>query len=196
MKKILLQLLISSSIFALNPGDKALDFALINQNGENIELNNLLKEGPVILEWYNDGCPFVRKHYDSKNMQNTQQYALANGYTWVSINSSNVGNQGHLESPKKAKERLSIEGSFAKHLLIDTDGRVGKMYDAKTTPEIFIIAQDKNIIYHGAIDSISSADKNDLKNATNYVIAAIDDLKNSSTVKIKKTKSYGCSVKY
>lgn len=195
MKKLILTL-ISLSTLALSPGEIAPNFTLINELGNNISLSDFKGKQPVILEWFNHGCPFVRKHYDSKNMQGTQKVAKENGYAWLSINSSNVGNQGYLYAPSVAKERLRQESSNALHLLIDTDGRVGRSYNAKTTPEIVIISKEGVILYTGAIDSISSADKSDINSAQNYVLSAIHDLKTSTKVNIAKTKSYGCSIKY
>lgn len=195
MKKIILTL-ISLSTLALSPGEMAPNFSLTNELGATVSLSDYKGKQSVILEWYNDGCPFVRKHYDSKNMQDTQKFAKDNGHIWLSINSSNIGQQGYLDSPAAAKERLKSENSNANHLLIDTNGKVGKLYEAKTTPEIVVISKDGLIKYTGAIDSIPSADKNDIKSAQNYVRSAINDLKTNSKVKIAKTKSYGCSVKY
>ncbi|EPZ50765.1 redoxin [Bacteriovorax sp. BAL6_X] len=193
--KILVSLLMTTLTLALSPGDKAPQFSLKNQNNEIIKLSTLKGE-KVILEWYNDGCPFVRKHYDSMNMQQTQKLAKERGYHWLSINSSNVGKQGYIKDAQAATNRLKIEKSHATHFLIDTDGTVGKLYNAKTTPEIFIINENGIIEYMGAIDSIPSADKSDIQNARNYVRNALDQLKENKKVSPARTKPYGCSVKY
>ncbi len=193
--KLLLSLLISTLTFAISPGDHAPDFSLKNQEGKDIRLSSF-KGKKVILEWYNEGCPFVRKHYDSKNMQQTQRYAIKNGYKWLTINSSNIGKQGYLKDSAAALNRLHVEKSNADHLLLDTLGNTGRAYNAKTTPEIFIINEEGRITYMGAIDSISSADKDDIKNATNYVKKAIDEVKAKKQISVAKTRPYGCSVKY
>ncbi len=195
MKVLFFAFLFSTNLFAMSPGDKAIDFKLISQEGKLVELSKLKK--PVILEWFNDGCPFVRKHYDSNNMQKTQKYFKEQtGGTWVSIVSSAEGNQGYLSSSSVAKDRLEEEESNANYMLLDLDGKVGQLYGAKTTPQIVYIGEDNLVKYYGAIDSIASASKQDIKKARNYVIEAVDSLKASEKVKVSKSKPYGCSVKY
>ncbi|WP_372655715.1 redoxin domain-containing protein [Halobacteriovorax sp.] len=195
MKILFFAFLFSTNIFAMSPGDKAIDFKLISQDGKLVELSKLKK--PIVLEWYNDGCPFVRKHYDSNNMQKTQEYFKEQtGGTWVSIVSSAEGKQGYLSSSSVAKDRLEEEKSKANYMLLDLDGKVGQLYGAKTTPQIVYIGEDNLVKYYGAIDSIASASKSDIKSATNYVTAAIDSIKVSEKVRVSKSKPYGCSVKY
>jgi hypothetical protein len=167
----------------------------MSQEGVVVELNKLQK--PIVLEWYNDGCPFVRKHYDAGNMQKTQKYFIdKTGGSWVSIVSSNKGEQGHLPSSKSAKEQMLKESSKANYLLLDSDGKVGQLYGAVTTPQIVMIGKDNTIKYYGAIDSIPSASKSDIKTAVNYVIDATNSIVTNSKVKFSKTKPYGCNVKY
>lgn len=194
MKYILL-LLLSTSIFAISPGDKAPNFEVKNHNGHSISLASL-KGKKFVLEWYNEGCPFVRKHYDTLNMQKTQKYARDNGYLWFSINSSNIGEQGYIRNQSAAKNRLEVERSNATGLLIDTNGTVGRLFNAKTTPEIVIINEKGVIDYIGAIDSIASANRADVAKAKNYVTNAIDQLRAKKKVGPAKTKPYGCSIKY
>lgn len=195
MKKLIFTLLISFNLFAMSPGDTAPNFKLLNQNSVEIELSQLKK--PVILEWYNEGCPFVRKHYDSKNMQKTQEFFKEQtGGTWVSIVSSNKGKQGYIPTSASAKDRLKEEKSKADHLVLDINGRVGRAYGAKTTPQMVYIGKDGLVKYYGAIDSIASASKSDISKSTNYVVEAIKSIKANQRVKFSKTKPYGCSVKY
>ncbi|CBW25790.1 putative exported protein [Halobacteriovorax marinus SJ] len=195
MKKLLFAFLFSSSLFAMSPGDKAPDFKLLGQDGKLVSLSSLKK--PVMLEWFNDGCPFVRKHYDSNNMQDTQKFFKEEtGGTWVSIVSSAKGKQGHLSSSSVAKDMLEEESSKADHMLLDLDGKVGQLYGAKTTPQMVYIGEDGIVKYYGAIDSIASAAKSDIKKAVNYVKEAVKDLKSSGKVKVAKSKPYGCGVKY
>jgi len=193
--KLLLTLLLSLQILALNPGDNAPDFTLLGDLGKPVALKDF-RGKIVILEWYNHGCPFVRKHYDSSNMQETQKLAKEKGFVWLSINSSNIDKQGYLPDAAFAHDRLKYEKSNAQAMLIDTDGKVGRLYNAKTTPEIFIISDAGKILYMGAIDSIASADKDDIKNAQNYAKSAINDLSLGAQVGTRKTKPYGCSIKY
>lgn len=195
MKKALITFLISLSSIAMSPGDSAPNFKLLSQNGKEIELSSLKK--PVLLEWYNEGCPFVRKHYDAGNMQKTQNFFKSQtGGTWVSIVSSRQGKQGYIASSSEAKERLSDEKSQADHMLLDFDGKVGQLYGAKTTPQMVYIGKDNKVKYYGAIDSIASASQSDIASATNYVIEAVNSLKANEKVRNSKTKPYGCSVKY
>ena len=186
----------SFNVMALNPGDKAPAFSLKNQEGESISLD-MFKGKIVVLEWYNDGCPFVRKHYDSKNMQTIQKTYQDNDYVvWLTINSSAEGKQGHLATPKEAKAKMIEEEAAMKHMLLDHDGRVGQVYEAKTTPHMYLI-DDKGIIrYAGAIDSISSANQGDIPKAKNYVLSGISKLLLQESPNPAKTKPYGCSVKY
>lgn len=195
MKMFFFAFLISTNLFAMSPGDKSINFKLISQDGKLVELDKLKK--PVILEWFNDGCPFVRKHYDSNNMQKTQQYFKEQtGGTWVSIVSSAEGKQGYLSSSSVAKDRLEEENSNSDYMLLDLNGKVGQLYGAKTTPQIVYIGEDNTVKYYGAIDSIASASKSDIKSATNYVRAAVDSIKASEKVKVSKSRPYGCGVKY
>jgi thioredoxin-related protein len=179
-------------------GSTAANFTLINQENESVELKSL-RGKYIILEWFNHGCPFVRKHYDSYNMQNTQDYVfrkLKNDVVWLSINSSAKGKQGHLAMPEIAKARLEKESSNATHMLLDPNGIVGRAYEAKTTPQIVIISKEGKVLYNGAIDSIASTNTSDIPKSVNYVKHAVDNIQSGDEIKIKKSKPYGCSVKY
>ncbi|EQC52403.1 redoxin domain-containing protein [Bacteriovorax sp. DB6_IX] len=198
MKKLstLILTLLTLKIFAANPGTKAPNFTLTNQMNQKVSLEDF-RGNYVVLEWYNFGCPYVRKHYDSQNMQKTQLEALANeNVVWLSITSSAPGKQGHLNDYKHAAQRLKYEKSNAQHMLNDSDGKVGQLYEAKTTPQIVIIDPSGTIQYNGAIDSIPSADKADIKKATNYVTTSMASLIKTGKAKPAKTRPYGCSVKY
>jgi thioredoxin-related protein len=128
-------------------------------------------------------------------MQNLQK-KYKNKVVWYTINSSNVDKQGYLKNEKAAAKMYESEGMNSKALLIDTAGRVGQKYNAKTTPHMFIINTKGKLIYEGAIDSIASANDNDIKKATNYVDDVLIKLTNNEDVDYFKTKAYGCSVKY
>lgn len=169
-------------------------FELKNQEGRMVGLDDY-KGKTVILEWYNQDCPFVRKFYDAQKMQELQAKAKSEGFVWLTIASSAVGKQGHL-TQESAKERIKIEGSNAAHILLDASGKVGQAYGAKTTPHMFVIGTEGRVLYDGAIDSISSANSNDIEKAQNYIEMAMSNLKASQEIKVAKTKPYGCSVKY
>ncbi len=192
--KILLSLLVSFSVLALSPGETAPDFSLRSHDGKTYKLSDF-KGKTIILEWLNHGCPFVRKHYDAKNMQATQKINIDKNTIWLSIISSAKGRQGH-STPEQAKADKEKYGSMAHHILIDESGDVGKMYNAVTTPHMYIINPNFRLSYIGAIDSIPSSNPADIQKAKNYVNMAVEDVLAGRTPKIAKTKPYGCSVKY
>lgn len=173
---------------------KAPDFTLTDASGKKVSLSAF--EGKyVVLEWINFDCPIVRKHYGSKNMQNLQAAYTKKEVVWLSICSSAKGKQGHFEG-KELAERMAKEGINSTAYLIDVDGKVGKMYGAKTTPHIFIIDPAGTLIYAGAIDDTPSANPDDIKGAVNYVSTTLDASMAGKPVTVKTTAPYGCGVKY
>lgn len=175
-------------------GEPAKDFTLKDTNGAEYTLSLYLGQF-VVLEWINHDCPFVRKHYDSNNMQALQKTYTEKGVVWLSINSSNVNKQGHYP-PQKANKLTQQKGASPTAVLLDTDGKVGRLYGAKTTPHMFIINPEGILVYQGAIDDIPSTDKNDIPKAKNYVKMALDEVMDGKAVSVSTTQSYGCSVKY
>ena len=172
-------------------------FQLINQNGENIELDSF-KGKKVILEWTNHDCPFVQRHYETSNMQNLQEKYTEEGVIWLSIISSAKGKQGYV-SPDEAIELTNTRSAKPSHVLFDTSGEVGKMYKAKTTPHMYIIDENQKLQYQGAIDNMGRTGalfNTDLSKAKNYVVAAMNDLADGLSVQESKTRPYGCSIKY
>lgn len=194
MKYLILGLLITLNSYAFEIGEKIPEFRLLSDQGKIIDTNSF-KGKNIVLEWLNHGCPFVRKHYDSGNMQKTQSFAKKNKFIWLSIVSSAPGEQGHVDHKGAAKEKISNK-SKADYILLDPAGKIGKMFEAKTTPHMFIINSRGLLTYKGAIDSIASSDKKDIKKAKNYIIDAISEMVNNKAVTLNKTKQYGCSVKY
>lgn len=170
------------------------DFKLKASDGNEYVLSDY-KGKYVVLEWINFGCPFVRKHYNSGNMQNLQKVYREKGVVWFTICSSGVGKQGYLEG-EELKEKINKVKVNSTAYLIDADGKVGKMYGAKTTPHMFVIDSKGKLIYAGGIDDKPSTDLDDVKGATNYVSAALDAAMAGKPVEIQSTKSYGCSIKY
>lgn len=175
-------------------GQSAPDFTLTDSNGQTHSLASF-KGKVVVLEWINHGCPFVVKHYDSGNMQKTQKSATAGGAVWLSICSSAPGKQGHLSAADWNKTN-SVKGAAPTAVLLDEDGKVGKLYHATNTPQMFVINAAGLVVYSGAIDSIPSAKVDDVAKAQNYVLAALADVKAGRPVATPVTKAYGCSVKY
>lgn len=179
---------------AIKVGQPAPAFTLTDAGGKAHNLSDY-KNKFVVLEWYNKDCPFVRKHYDSKNMQTLQAAQKKRGVEWLQVISSAPGLQGYLE-PKEALAQVKKEGATVTATLLDKDGKVGKAYEARTTPHMYVIDKQGTLIYMGAIDSISSADTEDVKKATNYVKAALDEALANKPVTTASTTAYGCSVKY
>ncbi len=185
---------LASTAPAATVGDAAPAFSATAADGATVKLEDY-KGKIVVLEWFNKECPFVRKHYDSKNMQNLQKELTAKDVVWLTVNSSADGKQGH-ETADAAKETLSKEGAAPTHYLLDSDGTIGKLYDAKTTPHMFVIDKDGKLAYAGAIDDKESAYASDVEGAKNYVRAAVESLEKGEAVAESSTKSYGCGVKY
>lgn len=149
----------------------------------------------VVLEWINFQCPFVRKHYDSGNMQQLQETYTGKGLVWLTICSSAEGKQGYYEGDALT-DMIEQNKSKATAYLVDADGAVGRLYEAKTTPDMYVISPDGVLLYAGAIDDKPSTRQSSLEGATNYVVDALDAAMAGEEVKTKSTKSYGCSVKY
>lgn len=177
-------------------GAAAPAFTGTTSNGETVSLADFAGK-TVVLEWTNDGCPFVKKHYATPpaNMQSLQASAAADDVVWLSVISSRPGSQGHV-SPEKANELTSSRGAAPAHVILDESGDIGRLYGAKTTPHMYIVTPEGKLVYDGAIDSIPSAKVEDIAKAENYVTAALADLSAGKPVATPTTKPYGCAVKY
>lgn len=175
-------------------GEQAPDFTLMDTYGASHTLKEFAGK-TVVLEWTNDGCPFVQKHYNSDNMQSLQKKYTADGVVWLSIISSAEGKQGNV-TPAEANTLTTERSASPSYVLLDESGDVAKMYAARTTPHMYIIDKAGVLQYNGAIDSIRSADKSDIAKATNYVDVALTELASGSAISDPLTKPYGCSIKY
>ncbi|TAH36120.1 MAG: thioredoxin family protein [Alphaproteobacteria bacterium] len=175
-------------------GNPAPDFAATDSNGKTVNLSDF-KGRNVVLEWTNNECPFVRKHYESGNMQSLQKKYTAQDVVWLSIVSSAPGKQGHVDGATANKLTVS-RGASPTAVLLDESGKIGKLYGAKTTPHMFIVDKTGKLAYAGAIDDINSTDIADVKKARNYIDMAFADINANRTVALSSTKPYGCSVKY
>jgi peroxiredoxin len=149
----------------------------------------------VILEWTNHQCPFVGKHYNTGNMQTLQQYATSSGVIWLSVISSAPGTQGYVSGPEADALTAKRQGSPTA-VLLDPQGVVGRLYDARTTPHMYIIDATGTLVYMGGIDDKPSTQNADVKTATNYVRVALDEVRSAKPVSTPVTRPYGCSVKY
>jgi len=179
---------------AVEIGQPAPNFTAIDIHGETFTLAD--KKGEtIVLEWTNHDCPFVKKHYSTNNMQNTQKEATENGITWVSIVSFAPGKQGHVTA-EQAKTIEETVGAQATTRILDESGDIGKLFDAKTTPHMFVIDKEGNVAYAGAIDDNPSPSPESVTGSKNLVLAALEDLSAGRSVAIPRTAPYGCSVKY
>jgi peroxiredoxin len=199
MKHILFSLVVLiffglTLIHAVSLDKPAPNFALKDFNGKEYNLSDF-KGKYVVLEWVNFGCPFVQKHYNSGNMQALQKKYTAKNVVWLSICSSAEGKQGYYKTNELSKVTKE-KGLNSTAYLLDESGEVGKLYDAKTTPHMFIINPEGNLIYAGAIDDKRSTDLADVKTAQNYVTSVLDDCLAGKKVESMATTPYGCSVKY
>ncbi len=184
----------SSASAAVTSGSPAPEFSLTDVNGKAHKLSDY-KGKYVVLEWINHGCPFVKKHYNTGNMQALQKEFTAKEVVWLSICSSAKGKEGYL-TPEEWKKAIAEKKSSETAVLLDEKGEVGKLYGAKTTPHMYVIDPSQKLIYQGAIDSKASADKADVKSATNFVRQALTESMSGKPVTNPTTDSYGCSVKY
>ena len=176
-------------------GEAAPEFELIDSNGQAHRLSDF-RGRTVILEWTNHDCPFVRKHYDSGNMQQQQRTAAAeHDAVWLTIISSKPGAQGHV-SPEQANELTANRDAAPTAVLLDEPGDVGRAYAAQVTPHMYIIDAEGALVYMGGIDSNPSADPADIPNSTQYVLAALGDLAAGRAVAEPLTRPYGCTIKY
>jgi peroxiredoxin len=175
-------------------GQPAPAFTAVDADGKTRSLSEF-KGKTVVLEWTNNGCPYVKKHYDSGAMQKLQGAAAQDGVVWLSVISSAPGQQGYMKPAEVKTWKTSAKAAPAS-VLLDPTGKVGRAYDAKTTPHMFVIDKAGKLAYMGGIDDKPTADPSSLKGAKNYVTAALADVKAGRAVAQPVTKPYGCSVKY
>ncbi len=186
---------------ALKVGSAAPDFTL--KDAKNTEHKLSAHKGKfVVLEWLNHECPFVKKHYGDKgtgNMQALQNEFAAKGVVWYSINSGAEGKQGY-QNPADTLASQNKHKSAATAVLIDSDGKIGKAYDAKVTPHMYIISPEGKVVYSGAIDDKATPDQSDIAKATplfkNALTAAMTAAEAKKPIPVASNKPYGCSVKY
>ena len=149
----------------------------------------------VVLEWFNHGCPFVQKQYESNTMQALQKKWTAKGVVWLSINSGGKGKEGFEDEAVTAKT-AKAKGTQSTAIFVDGAGTIGKLYGASSTPHMFVIDPAGKVIYAGAIDSVPSTEKSDLAKAENYVDGALTAAMAGKPVKVSESPPYGCGVKY
>lgn len=181
-------------IAAPQVGKPAPDFTGVDTHGKTHALKDL-RGKTVVLEWTNNGCPYVQKQYDSGNMQKLQKEAAAKGIVWLTIASSAPGEQGNL-TPAEHDAVVAKRGAAPAAVIIDADGTIGHAYEAKATPHMYVIKPDGTLAYKGAIDDKPTANIADVSGAKNYVQNALDQIAAGKSVDPAVTRAYGCSVKY
>lgn len=149
----------------------------------------------VVLEWHNRDCPYVKKHYGAGNMQALQKEWTGKGVVWLTIISSAPGQQGH-QSPEAANAYFAEQKWAASAVILDPEGKIGRLYDAKTTPHMYVIDPAGNLVYNGAIDDKPTSDVADIPTARNFIAAALTEAMAGKPVSTPTSRPYGCSVKY
>ena len=191
---IALSALGGAAVAAPETGKPAPAFTAVNSAGKPVALSDL-KGKTVVLEWTNHDCPYVGKHYTSGNMQQLQKDAADKGIVWLTVISSAPGQQGHVDGP--AADKLTETRKAApSSVLLDPEGKLGRLFDAKTTPHIYVITADGTLAYNGAIDDKPTKDTADVATAKSYVRGALDAVAAGKPVDPAITRAYGCSVKY
>lgn len=174
-------------------GKPAPDFTLVDMDGKEHTLSSYTAQGNVVvLEWFNHECPFVKKHYnhESDTMNSLVSAWEGKPVVWLRVNSAAVStSSGKAENVKQAVTDWDISTP----MLVDADGKVGKMYGAKRTPEMYVITSEGVLAYHGAIDNDNSARG---PGSTNFVSQAVGEILAGKPVSQATTQAYGCSIKY
>ena len=175
-------------------GQPAPSFSAIDASGKAVSLADL-KGKTVVLEWVNPECPYVRKHYDSANMQATQKAASGKGVVWLAVNSTHPSHYD-FKKPAEMLAWTQKQGAAPSATLIDGAGQIGRAYGARTTPHMYVIDAKGTLVYAGGIDDKPTSNPADVKTAKNYVNAALADVLAGKPVAQAVTRAYGCSVKY
>lgn len=188
-------LLFSASLMARpEVGLPAPDFRAVDTAGNEHSLADFAGK-TLVLEWTNHDCPFVKKHYGSGNMQALQKRYTADDVMWLTVISSAPGKQGHV-SAAEADRLTETRGAAPTAVLLDPEGTMGRAYDARVTPHMYVIDAEGTLVYMGGIDSIPSADPADIPGAVPYVVNALDAVLSGKPVPDPVTRAYGCTVKY
>ena len=171
----------------------ATNFTLTDLNGTKHSLADF-KGKVIVLEWINPGCPFVVRQYKDGAMQSLQKKWTEKGVVWLAISSTNPDHADFIRN-EGVRETYDSWKPASTSFLLDSDGTVGKSWGAKTTPHMFVIDQNFNVAYQGAIDNNPRGSK-DKAEVVNYVDQAVSSLLAGKTVETSSTQPYGCSVKY
>jgi alkyl hydroperoxide reductase subunit AhpC len=181
-------------VWAARVGEKAPDFTATDSNGVEHTLSQYQGKY-VVLEWHNNGCPYVRKQYNSGNMQKLQKQWTSRGVIWLTVISSAPGKQGYVTANEE-NDYLKQMNATPTAAILDPTGKLGHLYDAKTSPHMFIIDPSGTLIYDGAIDDQPTPDPASINGATNFVSQALTEAMTGKPVSVQTSRPYGCSVKY
>jgi peroxiredoxin len=184
----------SWAAIAAKVGEAAPAFTATSTAGSSVSLGSYQGK-VVVLEWTNHDCPYVRKHYETGNMQALQRETTGQGIVWLTIISSAKGEQGYV-TPAQADELTSTRKAAPTAVLLDDKGVVGRMYGATNTPHMYVVDRTGVLVYAGAIDDKPTTRRGDVQGANNYVKAALDSMAAGQPVKTPVTRAYGCTVKY
>jgi len=199
MKRLMLGLaaalaVASAPALAATVGQPAPEFSAPDLAGKAVKLSDFRGKF-VVLEWTNPECPYVRRHYDSGNMPSLQKEFAAKGVVWLAVNSSSP-ESGEFTPPEGMTKWVAAKGAAPTAVLIDKDGKVGRLYGARTTPHMYVIDPQGKLVYAGAIDDKRWANVEETKSAKNHVRAALGEAMAGKPVAVSATTPYGCSVKY
>jgi len=183
-----------SAAWAARVGERAPDFTVADSNGKMQKLSDYAGKF-VVLEWSNRGCPYTQKHYNSGNMQNLQGEWTSRGVIWLTVISSAPGKEGYVIAAEENGWLKQIHAAPTA-VLLDPGGTLGHLYDAKTTPQMFVINPQGTLVYDGAIDDKPSTDQADIARARNYLSQALQEATAGKPVSVATSRPYGCSVKY
>jgi peroxiredoxin len=187
-------LLAPVAVAAVKVGAPAPAFTATATTGTSLSLADY-RGHVVVLEWTNHECPYVRKHYETSNMQALQKDATGQGVRWLTIISSAPGTQGHVTA-RQADALTTSRQATPTAVLLDPAGTVGQLYGATNTPHMYVIDKAGTLVYAGAIDDKPTSRKGDVPGAQNYVRAALQAVAANQPVKTPVTRAYGCTVKY
>jgi peroxiredoxin len=191
---LMVLILFVAGALAVKVGDQAPDFTGTDSHGQTHKLSDYRGKF-VVLEWHNNGCPFTKKHYESGNMPRLQKEWTNKGVVWFTVISSSPGSQGYVTADQE-NEYMQKMHAAPTAALLDPKGEIGHLYGAKTTPHMFVINPQGQVIYNGAIDDKPTPDPSDINGAKNYVSEALQEALAGQPVAVASTRPYGCSVKY
>jgi len=190
----LLSIAFTLAAHAVQVGSPAPDFKGTDTAGKTQTLDQY-RGKYVVLEWHNHDCPYTIKHYKSDNMQSLQKEWTAKGVVWLTVISSAPGEQGYVDAAAENAYAQKV-GARPTAVILDPTGTIGHLYQAKTTPNMFVIDPSGKLIYAGAIDDHPTTDVSDIASSKNYVTAALTEAMAGQPVQVAYTRPYGCSVKY